>query len=1251
VVLSGSGADGSEGLRAIKAEGGIAIAQEPDSAQFRSMPESAIAAGVVDFRGTPERIAGELVRLSRHPYVAAPSRDEVEAQEPGIDDDRGLAVVLRLVRQHAGMDFSGYKRTTVLRRIERRMALRRAGAMGEYADVIRNDPDEARALAQDILIHVTGFFRDPEAFTALKEQVFRELVQRKADGDAIRIWVPGCSTGEEAYTITICLLESLERREKSLPIKVFGSDLSERAIDTARLGHYTEAALADVSPERLSRFFERVEGGYRVGKQIRDLVVFVKHDLVRDPPFAKLDFISCRNLLIYFDTELQRRVIPMLHYCLTRQGYLFLGESETITGFGDLFALVDKEHRIFVKVGESTRLADSLPAGGEAEMKMAETKSAARPQPAREAQRQADHLLLARYAPPGVIVNDRLEIIQFRGRTGDYLEPAPGQPQSNLLRMAREGLAAHLHEAIERAKAQSSTVRKEGLRIQAGAETRIVHIEAVPLAALPDSTERYYLILFEEPEIRGARIEHRVTYPGEAEPPTEELAAQAERLKADLVATKDYLQSLVSEHQASTDELAAANEELVAANEELQSTNEELQSAKEELQSTNEELGTVNDQLRNRNQELDEVANDLVNVLASVEIPVIIVDLELRVRRFTPTVRSVARFIPEDVGRPIDDLKLKMKVDDLPGRIRDVIEGLSPKEWEAQDEGGRWFRMQIRPYRTTDNRLDGAVVSFVDVDAFQRAVEDAESARDYARSIVETVTSALVVLDAKLGVVSANEAFHQMFALSARAAETKSLFDLGEGLFDVPAIRRALEDALEKNAPFTALELTMEVPHLGRRVLSLTGSPILWGGGAQRVLLAIDDVTELRALEAERARLLESEKQARIEAERASLAKDLFLATLSHELRTPLSTMLMSAQVLKRVATEDRRLERASASIERSAKAQARLIDDLLDISRIVSGKLLLDLGPVDLAAVVQEAVEAARPSAQAKALELGLAIDGEVGAVYGDAARLLQVANNLLSNSIKFTPHGGRVSVRLEPFDGRARLTVSDTGVGIRPEVLPQLFSKFVQADSTVTRTHGGLGLGLAIVRHLVEVHGGEVHAESPGEGKGATFRVMLPLGAAEGARAPQAPTTVAPDIEGVSVLLVEDDDDTREAYAAMLAELGAEVRAVPTASAGLAALEECRPQVILSDIAMPREDGFSFIQKVRRLAPERGGQVPAAALTALASDDDRQLAMQSGFQVHVAKPIDSARLVAIIRMLADWTPPGSRAQRPAPP
>ncbi|MBN1209170.1 MAG: histidine kinase, partial [Myxococcaceae bacterium] len=367
VVLSGSASDGTEGLRAIKAAGGITLVQEPESAQFPSMPESAIAAGVADFRSSPEEIASELVRLSRHPYLAPSEVLEVSADEPRRDDEGSLSSILAAVRQHAQLDFRGYKRPTLMRRITRRMALRHLGSLNEYAESLRNDPSESKALGQDILIHVTSFFRDPAAFEALKQHVLPELLSHKEDGETIRVWVPGCSTGEEAYSLAICLVELLTEQHRSASIKIFGSDLSERAIETARAGLYAESDLEGVSPERLARFFERAEGRYRIGKQLRDLCVFVRHDLTKDPPFARLDLISCRNVLIYFDNELQRRVLPLLHHCLNKLGYLFLGSSEGIREFEHLFAPIDKEHRIFLKTGESPRIEYPLALGREAE--------------------------------------------------------------------------------------------------------------------------------------------------------------------------------------------------------------------------------------------------------------------------------------------------------------------------------------------------------------------------------------------------------------------------------------------------------------------------------------------------------------------------------------------------------------------------------------------------------------------------------------------------------------------------------------------------------------------------------------------------------------------------------------------------------------------------------------------------------------------------------------------------------------------
>jgi two-component system, chemotaxis family, CheB/CheR fusion protein len=1272
IVLSGSGSDGAEGLRAIKAAGGLTFAQDAKSAQFPSMPESAGATGAVDRRGAPAFIARELTELGSHPNPGSPGSASAGGEDPeptpaqgheppsgedsepppsqdvepppcetSVSRDDTLNAILETLVQCVHVDFSGYKRPTLLRRVARRMSLRHVASIEAYAALLREDVAEAADLAEDMLIHVTSFFRDPAAFEALKERALPAILARQSPGESLRAWVPGCSTGEEAYGLVICLLELFEAQGRDLTgvsIKLFASDLSEVAIRVARKGSYAEAALVGVSPQRLARFFERTEGGYRVGKLVRDACVFVRHDLTRDPPFAKLDLISCRNVLIYFDTELQRRILPMLHHCLNRSGILFLGSSEAVTGFEDLYSPLDKEHRLFLKVGESPRLSYPPPFGPEAESTLRRAPATTRLWPAREAQKQADHLLLSRYAPPGVIVNEQLEVVSFRGHTGDFLESPPGQPQANLLRMAREGLVAHLREALDQARAESVAVHKPALRIGEGAAQRRVDLEVVPLPN-GEGAGRYFLVLFHEaaknPNEHAQALPALFTQDGKASSLAEVL-----HLRAELIATRDYLQSLIGEHQEATLELATTNDELQSTNQELQSTNEELESAKEELQSTNEEIITVNDELQERNREIDRVANDLANVLESVEIPLIIVDQNLLVRRFTPSAQHISSLLPVDIGRSIDDVKLKLDVADLAGRIRETLQAKSVKEWEVQGLAGRWFRLQIRPYRTADQRLDGAILSFIDVNALKRAAEGAEGARDYARGIVEAVPLPLLVLDEQMCVLSANSAFHESFAIPPGRTEGAKFFELLGGVWDVASLRSAVEASLVGHGRFRDVEIQLTFPAAGQRDLLLAGRPIASASGQWMLLLVIDDVTERRMLE-------HSEERARVEAEQANRAKDLFLATLSHELRTPLSTILISAEVLQRSGTQDPKIIKASAAIERAVGNQTRLIDDLLDISRIVSGKLMLDLAAVDLTQVVRAAVDVARSAAESKKIELSLIVHGLIGTVYGDAIRLQQVFANLLNNSIKFTPRGGKINVTVSGTSGQAEIVIEDDGIGIAADILPHLFERFVQAEGSMTRAHGGLGLGLAIVRHLVNVHGGEVHAESAGPGQGgATFRVRLPLSVSTVVRAPRF---ASGSVDGVRVLLIEDDDDTRESFAMMLEALGAEVREATSAAIGLATVMSFRPQVIMCDIAMPVEDGFSFIRSLRSLTPEQGGQTPVAAVTALAGEADRRRVLDAGFQMHLPKPIDSLRLAAAVGNLSVWGEPAPESVLPS--
>lgn len=1117
VVLSGTASDGTEGLKAIKARDGITFAQSPDSAKFDGMPRSAVEAGVVDYSLPLPALARELIRLSRHPYIAA------LRTRPQKSDDSTRRKIFLLVRSCVGVDFSEYKAATFDRRVARRMVLRRAEDIQQYLAILQKEPAEIQSLYEDVLIHVTSFFRDPEVFESLKTQVFSEILKRKAEGVPVRMWVAGCATGEEVYSLAIALLEFMGDAYRSHAIQIFGSDVSEKAILKARVGVYPDSALRDVSDERRRRYFTKIDTGYRIHKTVRDLCVFVRHDIARDPPFSKLDVVSCRNVLIYFEQELQKRVMATFHFSLNQPGILVLGHAESTAGLGHLFSAVDTSSKLFARNAVPSRLrfaprqethpSTSNPGGRRA------------PELTRRADdlgKQLDHMLVARYSPPGVLINERMDILQFRGEIGDYLRPAAGEAQNNLFKMAREGLLSDLRKAIAQAKKDMAPVRVAGMEIDENGLTRTRDIQVMPFTGLPDASERLFVVTFEE----GARAKKAKPVQARAQKSTEPAdARRVSRLEQELRATKEYLQTLMEDHDRANDELNAANEEFVSGNEELQSMNEELETAKEELQSTNEELTTVNDELHSRNCEVNEINSDLVNLLGTVDIPILILDRDRHIRRFTPKARSILNVLPSDVGRPLHDIRVNVSVSDLDERIRVAMDTNLMHESEVQDRDGRWYRMQIRPYKTTDNRIDGATLSLVDIDVLKRHLAEAQQAKD--------------------------------------------------------------------------------------------------------------------------------------DAERANGAKDQFLAILSHELRTPLGVMLLHSQLLCRDGM-DPRVKRAGEAIERATNTQTQLIDDLLDVSRIVTGKLLIDIQVVDLCAVVRAAIEAVSPMAERKATRMDISLDESIGRVSGDPARLQQVVSNLLTNAIKFTPQGGRVTVSLEAVGGHAHLTVRDTGVGIAASFLPHIFNRFTQEDGSSTRAHGGLGLGLAIVRHLVEAHQGTVEAQSPGPGKGTTISILLPLTTAgapargagqssssrEASLWPSSRVTVDDArLNNLRVLVVDDDLGTREAVAEMLRQVGANVRMAESAASALAAVDEFRPEVLLCDIAMPHEDGYELIRNLRARGAAHGGNTPALALTALAGEEHRLEALSAGFQMHVAKPADIATLtLAVAELSRSATPTEAR-------
>ena len=1241
VVLSGTASDGTLGLKAIKAAGGICLAQDPQSAAFDGMPRSAIAGGCVDTVLPPDGLAREIARLAGGSYLQEPS--EGSTHEVLLDAERSaLETIFAELRKATGKDLAGYKKPTLLRRIRRRMALQQIDGIADYAGYLDSHPAEVQELYQDLLINVTSFFRNPEIFAALRRDVFPRLLRDRAADAPVRVWVPGCSTGEEAYSMAICLLESLDDIAASPPIQIFGTDVRDGAVDKARAGIYLENIASDVSPERLARFFAKVDGTFQVSKTVRDLCVFARHDLIRDPPFSHLDLVSCRNVLIYLEPGVQRRVMANFRYALKPTGFLVLGSSETIVASSDLFVPVDREHRIFAPSETVPRASLGAGAGaqtGGAVFGGREGAIVGAGGERGEAQREADRILLSRYVPAGVLVDESLEILQFRGDTHPYVEHGSGNASLSLPRMIQRGLLAGLRELIQEARATRAPVRRQGLTFRHGERFRSVDIEAVPVQARA-AGKLCFLVLFAETLAAVVQPEPVRLSPGLPRRETDHQLAQLER---ELATTQQYLQAVIEDQGTANEELQAANEEILSSNEELQSLNEELETAKEELQSSNEELSTLNEELQNRNLELGQLGDDLVNLFAGLHIPVVLLSPDLRLRRFTPAAAQLMNLLPTDVNRPLSDIRPNFDLPSLEAVILAAIETVTQVEREVQDRQGCWYSLRIRPYKTRDNRIDGAVMVLLDIDALKRGAAEVAEARDFADAIIETVREPLLVLDGELRVERANRNFYDTFRVRREETEGRFLQDLGNRQWGIPALREALRSILTEGRELQSFEVDHEFPEIGRRTMVLNARRV-WrdGRGAEKILVAMEDRTEVKKVEKERALLVAREQRVARQAEAASRLKDEFLATVSHELRGPLSAMAGWVHVLASDKVDAATAARGLAAIQRNVQAQARLVEDLLDAARITTGKLRLTPFLIDLLPVIEAAVETVRMAADAKGIALELTHDDAVTTVLGDPDRLQQVAWNLISNAVKFTPGGGRVEVWLGRAENFVQLRVRDTGQGIGAEFLPSVFKRFRQEESSHSRNQTGLGLGLSIVRHLVELHGGKASAASAGEGRGATFTVALPVPAILMAE-PQdgQPARFEPldggqrPLAGLRLLVVEDEETGREMLTKLLEQYGAEVVATASAAEALAALKRGVPDVLLSDIGMPGESGYDLLRRVRALPAERGGRVPALAFTAYSSSQDRLDSLDAGFQAHLSKPTDPARLVAMITAL----------------
>jgi two-component system CheB/CheR fusion protein len=1225
IIMAGMGSNGTAGAEVIKAVGGVAIAQDPESTKYPSMPRHLIDSGNADFILRPKEMPSTLLGYAAHPYVSG----DVSQITPAERETRELTEILNVLRARTRRDFSGYKKGTLIRRIQRRMGLNRITNLKEYTNYLRQNAAEVSSLSDDLMIHVTGFFRDPHAWETLRQRVIEPLVKQREEDLPIRCWVTACSSGEEAYTLCMLLSEAAEAAGKSFDIKVFATDTADRTLNRARAGVYPMGIEGEITPARLERFFERDDATYRVRKELRELVVFAPQNVVQDPPFSRLDICTCRNLLIYLEPELQRRVLSLLHFGLREGGALFLGNSETISGVDDLFEVVDKRSRIYRRVGpvrpDTLELAFPLetsqrlgaPLMGPAKLTIGQLTT---------------RCLLEQHTPAAVAVDRNQRVVYLHGDTAPFLSLPRGEPTRDLLPLVRENLRAAVRTALHKASLEDALATARGPVVEMNGGRYRVEITVMPLDN--KFAQGHFLVTFRTTE----ELQRLVI------PEAQAVSEDATQLHQELRRTQDELRNTIEELQAANEELKASNEEAMSVNEELQSTNEELLTSKEELQSLNEELTTVNIQLQTKMEEHEQTSNDLYSLLSSTDIGVVFLDTNMRIRRYTPAIASLIDLIPSDVGRPMSDLAPKFSDPDLLRDCHMVLDKLVPIEKEVTAVDSQVYVRRVLPYRTLDNRILGVVITFVQISERKRAQQALLESEQRFRLVAENAPDfAMLLTDPGGRIVTWNVGAERLLGWAEAEAVGKS----AGIIFPPESAQTQFQQEMQRAAEFgRAADEGWHVRKSGARFWAsgvLTAARDVHGKltGFVKVLR---DETARREAEMDRAELLERERIARQEAEKATSLKDQFLAMLSHELRTPIATILVWVRMLREKAVEESEREEGLSVIERSAEAQKQLLDDLLDTSRIASGKVRLNLEETDVPSVVRLAIEAIGPLAKSQGVTIEAELAPDVGMIVADSDRLRQVVGNLLNNAIKFTPSGGRVDVRLTKDEQWIELSVADTGKGIEPDFLPRVFTAFSQADASSTRSFGGLGLGLAISKELVELHGGIITAHSAGPGHGSTFVMKLPVDGstrpAQRRRLSRA-LDAAQDalIEGVRILLVEDDPQTRDALQRLLSKNGAHVAAVATAADALKDFAESRSDIIISDIGLPEEDGYSLLQRIRSLEMERDQPpTPAIALTAFAGRKDRRMARESGFHKHIAKPVSPAVLLAAIStLLAD--------------
>ncbi len=1235
IVMSGTGSDGAVGLTRVKEMGGITIAQTPDDAQHEGMPRAAIATGMVDFVLPAVDMGERLIELwSNAQQIRLPDAGAVSPrlQEPPDEvsrqsAERALHEIMGLLRSYTRHDFRHYKRATVLRRIERRMQVNRLADLPAYRRYLQDHAEEAVPLLQDMLISVTNFFRDREAFEALEREILPRIIEQKEPGDQVRVWVPGCATGEEAYSLSVLLREQVDVQSKLLDIQIFATDIDERAIAIARRGLYPQGIVEDVAPTRLRQFFAREQSQYRVVKAVREPVLFAVHNLLRDPPFSRLDLICCRNLLIYLDREAQARVLELFRISLRPGGYLFLGTSESTEAGGDLFIPLDKKNRIF---SANPNLAPDrhLPLIGDAPIERPAISVAAAERLAKREERpsftELHQRALEQYAPPSVLIDKDHTVLHLSNGAGRFLERPSGEPSDNLLVNVREDLRLELRTALFKATQSKRSVETRLPQRQHDGRQFYLNIIVRPLpsewAASPLT-----LVVFDEVE--------ESMRPGDGEPPDSARAQLIGQLEDEIRQLKLHLQDTIEGSETSTEELKASNEELQAINEELRSATEELETSKEELQSMNEELVTVNYELKVKVEERGHINDDLQNLIGSSEIATVFVDRGMRIKRYTPHASQLFNLIPSDLGRSLFDITSQLEYPELAEDTASAFKDLRISERHIRAADGRQFLARILPYRTAEDRIEGAILNFFDITALRKAEDRARAGEEQLKVVAATTRDFAIITTDPQGIIASwNAGAARIFGFNEEEM-------LGETIARIFTSEDQANGVPEREMRTAAETGRAEDERWHRRkdgsrfFCSGVMTPLEGSAGPGFAKIARDRTGTKRQELAQEHRIFK-ERRASLTAQMANELKDKFLAVMSHELKQPLNLIQMNVELLTRLpaTAEHPKIRQIGETIKRAVGSQSQIINDLLDLSRIRTGKLRLNRIAVDVSELVQNLANAATSNVPGKHFQLEVKCAPHVTCV-GDRIRIEQIVWNLLSNAVKFTPDGGRIAVAVDEEGDQARISISDSGCGIAPESLSHVFGMFNQADTDVNAREGGLGIGLALVQELTLAHGGKVEVESGGIGKGSQFSVWLPLhGSAVPAAAPvDSPSEV--NFNDLRVLAVDDHMESLLPFAEVLRLEGAVVDVADSAKAALALLATKPYDLLISDLGMPEMDGYEFIAEIRRRPAVK--KIVALAMSGFGRRADARRALEAGFDAHVSKPAGIDDIKAALQRL----------------